>query len=331
MNNYRFILEPYSGPQSRYDCPGCGKSRQFTRYLDTQTMEHIASNVGLCNRRNNCGYHYTPKQYFSDTKSLMGCHPSNLSSASIHTSLKPVLKPNSVSTIPVEIFKNSLHSYDGNFFIEYLFSLFEKDITSSLINNYFIGNSNHWSGANVFWQIDTHGRVKAGKIMLYNPNTGHRVKEPYPHVSWVHTALHLQGFSIQQCFFGEHLLNRYKTKPVAIVESEKTAILASVYLPQFLWLACGSLNGLNIEKFKVLIGRRVFLFPDIGGYDMWKDKSLEIGKSLTTTITVSNYLEIECNNINKEKGHDLADFLIKRDDKFGWALSSHNYPQFWDF
>ena len=35
---------------------------------------------------------------------------------------------------------------------------------------------------------------------------------------------------LKQCFFGEHLL-REKTMPVAIVESEKTAIISSVYLP----------------------------------------------------------------------------------------------------
>ena len=70
--------------------------------------------------------------------------------------------------------------------------------------------------------------------MLYNPDTGKRIKEPYNHITWVHTLLHKSGFNMKQCFFGEHLLAADKTCPVALVESEKTALIASYYLPQYL-------------------------------------------------------------------------------------------------
>ncbi|MBQ5462204.1 MAG: hypothetical protein IIT55_10255, partial [Bacteroidaceae bacterium] len=36
----------------------------------------------------------------------------------------------------------------------------------------------------------------------------------------------------------------YKDKPVAIVEGEKSCLIASVTNPKFLWIACGG-NGLN--------------------------------------------------------------------------------------
>ena len=39
------------------------------------------------------------------------------------------------------------------------------------------------------------------------------------------------------------LSNKDKTKPIALVESEKTALIASYYLPQFLWIASGGKNG----------------------------------------------------------------------------------------
>lgn len=76
----------------------------------------------------------------------------------------------------------------------------------------------------------------------------------------------MPDFELKQCLFGEHLL-RDKAKPIAIVESEKTAIIASVYLPQFIWLAVGSLTNLNAEKCSVLKGRTVTLFPDLNGFE----------------------------------------------------------------
>lgn len=30
----------------------------------------------------------------------------------------------------------------------------------------------------MFWQIDINGLVRTGKIMCYNPENGHRIKEP---------------------------------------------------------------------------------------------------------------------------------------------------------
>jgi hypothetical protein len=42
--------------------------------------------------------------------------------------------------------------------------------------------------------------------MLYNANTGKRIKEPFNHATWVHSVLKLPEFNLQQCFFGEHLL-----------------------------------------------------------------------------------------------------------------------------
>ena len=67
MNTYRFILERYRGISTRYTCPQCGRKHTFTRYIDTDNNnQYISDNVGKCNRLDKCGYHYTPKQYFTD-------------------------------------------------------------------------------------------------------------------------------------------------------------------------------------------------------------------------------------------------------------------------
>ena len=36
-------------------------------YIDTENNnQYLSDNVGKCNRLDKCGYHYTPRQYFTD-------------------------------------------------------------------------------------------------------------------------------------------------------------------------------------------------------------------------------------------------------------------------
>lgn len=78
-------------------------------------------------------------------------------------------------------------------------------------------------------------------------------------------------FNLVQCFFGEHLLPVYPDSKVMIVESEKSAIIASHYYPQYLWLASGGCCGcLNQTASQVLKGREVWLVPDLDAEDRWR-------------------------------------------------------------
>lgn len=304
MTPHRYILEPYKGMNTRYRCPGCQRpEKTFSRYIDTHTGQHIAPAVGRCSREINCGYHYTPKQYFQD----------NNISNDIHD-LKPYIKPSHVATqskavsyIDTEIFKASLKTFNANHFVKFLLGIFGTEKTEQLLETYLIGTSKHWPGASVFWQIDGQGKIRTGKIMQYNLATGRRVKE---HITWVHTALKLPEFELKQCLFGEHLL-KLSSKPVAIVESEKTAIIASIYLPQFLWLAVGSLTNLTAAKCSVLKGRSVILYPDLKCFEKWSKKAKEL--SHLASFQVSDLLESRAPESDREQGLDLADYLIRFD------------------
>jgi hypothetical protein len=312
---HRYILEPYKGMNTRYRCPSCQqRDKTFARYIDTETGEHIHPTVGRCNRENNCGYHYTPKQYFQDNNiSFDTPQPKTYKPRPVTPQPKPV------SFIPVEVFKQSLQIdktvlqvAETNHFVKFLIALFGVEVANQLVSRYFIATSKHWNGATVFWQIDTQGKIRTGKIMLYSPTTGKRIKEPFNHIYWAHKALKQPEFELKQCFFGEHLLID-KTKPVAIVESEKTAIIASVYLPQFIWIAVGSLTNLNAEKCSILKGRTVTLFPDLNGFDKWSSKAKEL--SHLANFTVSDLLERKASEAERKQGFDLADYLIKYDYK----------------
>ena len=69
-------------------------------------------------------------------------------------------------------------------------------------------------------------------------------------ITWVHSLLKrngalAQGWDLSQCLFGEHLLARYPDKPVALVESEKTAVVCASINPDCVWLATGGKGQLN--------------------------------------------------------------------------------------
>jgi hypothetical protein len=273
-------------------------------YIDNTTGEPLHSTVGKCDRADNCGHHYTPKQYYKDNHISFDT-PKNYTPYR-KPSPKPQLTP---SYIDAGIFKKSLQGYEDNRLIQFLSGVVGDEATKTAIERYYTGTSKHWDGSTVFWQIDGYGRVHAGKIMQYDSRTGKRVKEPVNKISWVHTVLKLADFQLSQCLFGEHLL-KGNSKTVAIVESEKTAIIASCYLPDFIWLACGGSEGLNFDKCKCLKGRKVVLYPDAGMFDKWNGKAGQL-RTICKSVSVSNLIETAATKAERDAGFDLGDYLVR--------------------
>ena len=99
---------------------------------------------------------------------------------------------------------------------------------------------------------------------------GHRDGfQGWTHIPLIRKELLPKDWQLYQCFFGEHLLNKYPDAQVCLVESEKTALVMAACMPQHLWLATAGSGGLSAEKVKCLTGRNVTLFPDSGCYEKW--------------------------------------------------------------
>ncbi|MGN5953722.1 DUF6371 domain-containing protein [Sphingobacterium lactis] len=303
MSDYKYQLEPYKGMNTRYRCPSCGKKGKFAMYIDMESREYVDGLVGRCERIENCGYHYAPKQYFEDN---------GIQQVSKHISpFKPTKHvKKEISFIDKSILENSLNGYDKNNFVEFLMNKFGPDTTMEVIIKYMIGTSKYWEGSTVFWQVDKHKNVRTGKIMLYNRSNGKRVRKPFDHIQWAHKALKRDNFNLEQCFFGEHLLAG-SSKPVAMVESEKSALICNIYFPQFIWIACGSAQGLNKSKCEVLRNREVILFPDLKVATAWQEKAIEL-KSIAR-VSVSTFLEDNASKEELEQGLDIADYLLRFD------------------
>ena len=311
-------LQPYKGINTRHICPSCGQKQSFTLYLDGNTHEPIHKTVGKCNRESKCGYHYTPKQYFMNNPSFVETWHAT---SNIPNPANP-RKPHAPSPleragersgeVPFHFVENSA-SYRSNF-VRFLCEILTDEQIHSIGENYALGATRNKEV--IFWQIDMFGKVRTGKIMQYNPETGRRLKHESGAIDWAHNKLKKSGtlpedFNLRQCFFGEHLLKLYPGKPVAIVESEKSALIASAVLPDLVWLAAGNLNGLSIEKTKVLKGRNVTLFPDLGAFEKWSDKARIIEKECNCKINISTLLEDIATPEAKANGFDIADYLIE--------------------
>lgn len=188
----------------------------------------------------------------------------------------------------------------------YLKSVFsEVEVFGAMQNYYLTGANYYWSNSTVFWQMDQKERVHAGKIMLYDPMTGKRVKDPYNCINWMHNAIKEPDFNLNQCLFGLHRITEDSSKSIAIVESEKTAIIMSILLPDVIWLATGSKQNLKAKLIQPLIGRKIILYPDKGEFEDWQKKAENI-KGLGYKVEVSNLLELT----DSKPGFDLADYAL---------------------
>jgi hypothetical protein len=291
---YRYELEKGG---LKYICPACHQTR-FVRYVDTETGDHLSEDCGRCDREDSCGYHLRPSEWFYMT----GKQP--FKGGSILPKRKPAPEPET-SFIDAETAGRSLTGYGQNNFALWLCSVFGEETAFRLVDAYHVGTSKHWPGACVFWEQDIQGRIRGGKIMLYDAR-GRRVKEPFNHVTWVHKALKIEPFHLRQCLFGEHLLQQDQGKPVAVVESEKTAIVAAGFMPEFVWVATAGKGNLKAEKLDVLRGRDVTLSPDLGAFEKWKAIADQM-----QGVKVSGVLERRANNADRAAGLDIADYLLR--------------------
>lgn len=310
--DYKYKLQKYNGLSSRIECPTCKTKRSFALYVD-EMGQTLHPTVGRCNREDKCSYHYTPKEYFTDNPDRQSRSAEFV--ANQHRA-EPTKPPKEICRIPKQYLIESL-GYDSNF-VKFLCSLFDKYTLESptienIMQHYYLGHSK--AKEVIFWSIDTEKRIRSGKIMQYDPTTGKRIKNASIAVDWVHSRLKKasllpDSWELTQCFFAEHLLNKYPNEPINIVESEKSATIAFATLGG-VWIATGGKQGLNADKCKVLKGRSVTLYPDLGAFNEWAEKGHRIAKEIGFTLRVSDLLERTATDADRLNGLDIADYLIR--------------------
>ena len=281
--------------------------------------------VGKCDHTGSCNYHKTPAEFFREhpeRKPAPDWRYQKVDWLEYSRHARPSVMPGSdrashtlpVATcfIPPEIVIKSVRQDRHSDFVTFLLSILDPIIVEDLVNDYQLGVTSHRDV--IFFQLDINGSCRTGKIMKYDPETGHRIKdENQPNrINWVHSLMKSSGqlpadWQLTQCLFGEHLLRQYPKKVVALVESEKTAIICAGLMPRFLWLATGGKSQIN-DRLLVLKGRTVVAFPDIDGYDEWERK---IASYTGLDIRINPVLQQNATKEDREAHIDIADWLLR--------------------
>lgn len=319
--DFPYHLEKYKSPRDRYTCPNCGKPRCFTRYVwDDGTP--VGPECGICDHTGSCNYHMPPREYFK-------IHPEARRTEEDWRKAPDWLKqkqeaqrsvqapapqpPRPLCVIPPDIVARSVSHRTKSYLVEFLDSILDPIVVEGLIDEYRLGVTH--SRAAIFFQIDAEGRCRTGKMMMYDTETGHRIKDTdkQGRINWVHAVMKRVGqlpedWELTQCLFGEHLLPLYPDKPVALVESEKTAVICAGLMPRFLWLATGGKQQINAEKFAVLGKRKVTAFPDVDGFTEWTERLHAIPG---LNVTIADVLQKEATPQDFLDHINIADWLLR--------------------
>lgn len=214
------------------------------------------------------------------------------------TFVNPVVKPRTVEPpieyapfIPAQMVEaTESRVTESNLFV-WLAGEFGDEAAMMAMRRYRVGATKHTDGrgyrAASLPYINTSGNCVDCKIFHIDPITGSRKtapalmswtdregKEQELRSTWALAELKKNDKPRKWCNFGDHLLQDNPTAAVCVVESEKTALVASIVYPSRLWIAVGSKNNLNPERCAPYRGREIIIYPD---RDNIKDKPRKSG------------------------------------------------------
>jgi hypothetical protein len=284
---YPFGLDPSS---RKYTCPQC-KQKTLVAYLDNESGQPVDQyQYGRCDRENNCGYHHAPwmDQEYKHKSFTPKPDPETVYILPPLETIEKITKRTKTCVSPLHKFCNKL-----------------------TISNEHLLRFGVYSDENktVYVFRDQEGTIVNLKWFKYKED-GHRDKDfksfslktpPVPPQSKESEKIVVEKYRI--CLFGEHLLDKDKARVVAIVESEKTAAIASFFYPQFDWVSCASNNGLTDSKIQALHNRTVYWLCDADPAGR-KNKSIERATAYLNEFYVVDLFP------DRNDGYDIADAIV---------------------
>lgn len=161
------------------------------------------------------------------------------------------------------------------------------------------------TACNSFPSIDTAGNCHAVKIAPYPSTDHHRIKDAQPDKAAFYWIKPEQN---KGAYFGTHLLPLRPAAPVAIVESEKSALIGSLFAPKYIWIATQGKGQLSPDSasVEVLKGRELHLFPDTDGLQSWSEIAARLRAQGFNVIFRDEVIKL----LPAESKTDIADVII---------------------
>ena len=341
-------------------CPIC-KQPKFSPYIDTVTNEPIApKECGRCCREKSCAYHMTPSEWFKDNppekrewlpkeqyielmrqrrREARVASPPALSQGEGASSAMPVSpllgrgKGEAASYLSRMSTLCHKSRSDKNNLARWLYTQFPEEQVAEVLARYRTGSTR--DGRIIYWQIDEHGQVRAGKVMAYDLD-GHRMKDGKGNVCWVHSmkidGIRFDEMLAPQCLFGEHLASPPALSqgegagsamqdsppweglgeaPPCLVESEKTALIMSLVCPDKVWLATGGKANFKESMLWPLLGHEVAVYPDADALRDWEQRIHQLNRELVHSLYIpTGYYNLMNHDEARREGWDLADVVM---------------------
>jgi hypothetical protein len=178
--------------------------------------------------------------------------------------------------------------------------------------------------APIFYRYDQDMRVYPGQIIAYQKN-GKRNKSANKGITNSGVSLDKTGKISKPLYFGTHLIKAPCTRKIGLVESPKTALIAALYEPTYIWIATGGLSCFSPnENGKIRMGplkpHPIVVFPDADAYKDhinddqrprkgWLSYANE-WKKLGYNISVSTTVLTQAKRTTNRNKADLADILL---------------------
>lgn len=277
------MLELKLSPNMR-TCPYCGAEKSFQPYKFKGASIIINPKVGICSI---CHKQYSYDEYLSKKLHLLTAFSKSKEARIILDVGKQELGLEDPNVFYSKYFSSGDIEDDKLF--QYIIRLLanKSDSLSNTISKeriqntfelYGLQTSTLWfrENATIFWYKTSDEDRLSYRIMKFKED-GHSFKEKDKEHPITKSLIIGEDGKGKYCLFGRHLIGREDSqgKPVCIVESEKSAIIASIAYPNAIWMATGScrfLKGLKLkcdyvddygnQKGQALDPKRVILFPD---------------------------------------------------------------------
>ncbi len=219
--------------------------------------------------------------------------------------------------IPMEIVDGMVSCESS--FVKCLMREFDPNRVEFLVDEYKLGcyeYSHEYYDDVVFPSIDEKGRVHNLKLQNYctDVESEHFFHSRDKHFCWLGKILVEKGILPKDsvfdndCMFGAHLLNKYPSDPVILVESPKNAIVGAAMFSDAVWIAAGNKGMLKYEVLKCLKGRDVMVYPDRDAIGEWTHVLSSAKMRALANFKVGSFCELFAPQGAAK--YDIADYIL---------------------